>query len=216
MTDKIVTIVGSSYFEPISVLLEELEKRDIGKTRKGFQAGYYINGFASSVCLLSVVCLESYVMRVRNINKATQDDVDRTPVPIYLKKLYPKFPFEIELNEIHVVRDVLAHNHLWEVSYSSTDEGLIHHSSEKRSSGDKKYQQYVTGFGDSTTTLGLNVSPINIGRSDAKKVIQTVWRILLYLEGKNRNQCYVSHLQVMHKGKNVKFGKVIGLPETCT
>jgi hypothetical protein len=216
MKDELITIVGSSYFDPISVLLDELEKYDEGQSNE-VQSGNYVNGFSSSICILSVVCLESYVMRVRYINKATQNDIDKTPVPVYLKKLYLDFPYEQELNEVHVVRDVLAHNHLWEVSFSwSEKKGMIHNASSKRSSGDKKYKQYVDSVTNTTSKLGLNVNPIKIGVSDAKTVIQTVWRILLFLESKNRNQCYVSHLRVNHKQQMMRFGEVIGLPETCT
>ena len=216
MKDDLVTIVGSSYFEPISVLLEELEKHDKGQSNE-VQSGYYVNGFSSSICILSVVCLESYAMRVRYINKATQKDIDKTPVPVYLKKLYPDFPYDQELKEVHIVRDVLAHNHLWEVSFSWDEKkGMVHNYSNKRSSGDNKYKQYVDGSRNITSKLGLNVSPIKIGVSDARSVVQTVWKILLFLERKNRNQCYVSHLSVKHKQKMMKFGEVIGLPETCT
>lgn len=216
MKEKLITIVGSSYFEPISLLLEELEKHDKGSSNE-VQSGYYVNGFASSVCILSVVCLESYVMRVRYINNASQKDIDRTPVPVYLKTLYQDFPYEDELNEIHIVRDVLAHNHLWEVDYSWDDEkGMVHDASTKRSSGDKKYNQYVNTSTNITTKLSLNVSPIKINKSDAITIIQTVWNILLFLENKDRNLCYVSHLTAKHKNKMLKFGEIIGLPETCT
>ena len=48
MKDSLVTIVGSSYFEPISVLLEKLNKYDKGSSNE-VQAGYFVNGFASSI-----------------------------------------------------------------------------------------------------------------------------------------------------------------------
>jgi hypothetical protein len=64
MNDDLVTIVGSSYLEPISVLLENLYLHNKGN-KNPVQAGYYVNGFPSSICILSVILLESYVMRVR-------------------------------------------------------------------------------------------------------------------------------------------------------
>lgn len=216
MTDSLVTIVGSSYFEPISALLEKLEKHDKGNSNQ-VQSGYYVNGFASSICLLAVVCLESYVMRVRYINNASQKEIDKTPVASYLKSLYSDFPYEEELLEVHILRDVIAHNHLWEISYTwDEDESMKYQETNKRSSGDGKYQQRVDSINNVTKTLGLNISPIKVDSSDVRKVLQTVWKVLLFLEGKNRGQCYVSHLSAIHKGKNVKFGKIIGMAETCT
>jgi hypothetical protein len=216
MDDNLVTIVGSSYFQPISVLFERLKKYDKISSNE-VKTGYYVNGFASSICILAVVCLESYVMRVRYMNKATQKEIDRTSVPAYLMNLYQDFPFKNELYEIHIVRNVLAHNHLWEVSYSWDDEkGMILRSINKQSSGDNKYQSYVDSNTNLTKKLRLNVNPIKIGRSDVISILQTMWKILIFLEKKDRNQCYVSHLGAVHEGKYRLFGEIIGMPETCT
>ena len=215
VNDSLVTIVGSSYFEPISALLEKLEKHDKGNSTE-VQSGYYVNGFSASICLLAVVCLESYVMRVRYINEANQKQIDKASVASYLKLLYPDFPYEEELLEIHILRDVIAHNHLWEVSYSWEDDDMNLQSINKRSSGDGKYKQRVDDCNNITKILGLNVNPVKVGSDDVKKVLKVVWQVLLFLERKNRNQCYVSHLSAMHKGKILKFGKIIGMEETCT
>lgn len=216
MNDKLVTILGSSYFEPISALLEKLEIHSEGNANE-IQSGYYVSGFAASICLLAVVCLESYVMRVRYINKANQEQIDTVSVPAFLKFLYKDFPYENELCEIHILRDAIAHNHLWEISYTSSDEeAMALHAIRKLSSGNKQYRQRVDVTSNVTKTLGLNVNPVNIDANDVKKVLQTMWRVMLFLESKNRNQCYVSHLSAKHKGSMVKFGRIIGLPETCT
>ncbi|RFC41293.1 MAG: hypothetical protein DID89_2727546011 [Candidatus Nitrotoga sp. CP45] len=216
MPHEIVTIIGSSYFEPISALIEKLQKYDKGR-EDGFQAGYYVNGYSASICILAVICLESYVMRVRYINKAQGKDLDIVPVPTYIANLYPDFPYKAEATEIFVVRDILAHNHLWEVSLSSHEDlGVQEIDAVRRSSGDKKYASCLEHKTQKTKTLKLNANPIKVGVSDSKKVLQAVWKILLFLESKDRNQCYVSHLHVMHKKKMVRFGEVIGMPETCT
>lgn len=89
-------------------------------------------------------------------------------------------------------------------------------SIDKKSSGDNKYQQYVDPVANVTKKLRLNISPIRVGGSDAISVVKTMWNILIFLEKKNRSQCYVSHLSAIHKGKNIKFGEIVGLPETCT
>lgn len=214
MENRIVTIIGEAYFEPISLLLEQLEKYDNSHSDP-IQSGYYENGLSSSICILSVICLESYVMRVRYINGPSENNINQTSVPVYLKELYSDFPFKEELNEIHIVRDLLAHNHLWEISYSQNEKGKENITSCKHSKGDKKYKEHVNDSSNSTKKLGLNVNPLKIGASDAKTVIQTVWKILLFLEGKNKNQCSVSDSSVGYKGEQVEFCKVIGLPETC-
>lgn len=216
MARKIVTIIGSAYFEAISVLLEKLEKYDEGNSL-GFQAGFYENGFSASICILSVVALESYVMRVRYINNAVDHDLNRKTVPDYLKSIYPDFPYEKETKEIFVVRDLLAHNHLWEVELDlQKGKGMTEKNSTRKSSGDGKYSLCVEDKASKTKILGLNIKPTKIGPEDARAILKIMWRVLLFLENKNRNQCYVSHLNVTHKGRQVAMGELVGLAETCT
>lgn len=212
--NNLITII--SYFEPISTLLEKLEKYD-REISSEVKSDYYVNGYASAICLLAVVCLESYSMRVRYINNASQKQIDRINVSKYLKLLYQDFPYEDELTEIFILRDVLAHNHLLEISYSwANEKDMILQEVNKRSKGDKKYRQLVDIEKNVTKTLGLNVNPIKVGSTDVKIVLQTMWKVLLFLENKNINQCCVSQISAIHKGKIVKFGKIIGMPETCT
>ena len=216
MNDSLVTIVGSAYSEPISVLFEKLKKYDDGKIGS-VQSGHFVNGYACSICLLAVVCLESYVMRVRFINKATQAEIDKTSVPEYLSKLYSDFPLKEALTELFILRDLIAHNHLWEIYFLwDDDKGMMPQSIQKKSSGDQKYKKYVDATSNRTRKLGLNINPIKIDSTDVTKVLHTMWRTMIFLENKNRNQCYVSHLSVRHGGSYVKFGEVIGLPNTCT
>ena len=218
MSESFVTIIGSAYFESISALIERLQK--YGSIRPiDVEPDYYTRSYSISICLLAVVCLESYVMRARFVNHASQNEIDKMPVSDYLKTIYPDLPYENEITEIHILRDIIAHNHLWEIEYSWDDEnGRIPQYINKLSSGDKKYKnaKYVDEQANKTKALGLNVNPMKIDQSDADKVLHTMWKILLFLEGKDRFICYVSHLNVIHHNKLQKFGEVIGLPETCT
>ncbi len=216
LNSEIVTIIGSSYFEAISALLERLDKHEKGSS-SGFQVGYYESGFAASICILSVVALESYVMRTRYINNAVGSDLNRLAVPEYLKGIYPDFPLHEETTEIFVVRDLLAHNHLWEMQLELEEGvGMKEKDSTRKSSGDKKFLGCVDRGSGKTRCFGLNVVPIKVGAEDARISLKIMWRVLLFLEAKNRNQCYVSHLHVIHKGRQFKMGELVGLAETCT
>lgn len=216
MTHDIVTIIGSSYFEAISVLLENLERHE-ELSPSDFKSGHYENGFAASICVLSVISLESYVMRVRYINDEEGDKLNKHSVSKYLTHLYPDFPYIDEIKEIFALRDLLAHNHLWKVELELEEGvGLKKKSAIRKSSGDHKYLNVIDISEEKTKKLGLNVNPIKVGGYDARKTLKCMWMILLFLEKKNRNQCYVSHLHVTHKGEDMKMGELVGLPETCT
>jgi hypothetical protein len=214
MIDDLVTIIGDSYFEPICTLLEKLEKFE--EQKSDVQSGFYVNGFAASICLLAVACLESYVMRVRFVHKANQADIDRTAVVNYLRGLYQHFPYNDELIEIYILRDIIIHNHLWEFGFVWEEEGMSVTSATKRSAGDSKYRNNVDESARKTKVLGLTVNPIKVGKREVEQVLQTMWRVLLFLEKEDRNQCYVSAAHYRYKGQTVQFGVVVGMPETCT
>jgi len=215
MINELVTIIGDSYFEPICTLLERLDR--FNEHEKGnVQSGFFVNGFSVSICLLAVACLESYVMRVRYIKKASQKDIDKTPVVEYLPKLYQDFPYTPDINEIYILRDIIIHNHLWELAIVWNDDGMELTNANQKSLGDKKYSAYVDVNKRRTTNLGLTINPIKVGKTEVLKVLQTMWKILIFLEKKDRNQCCVSAAHYRYKGKMKQFGEVVGMPETCT
>lgn len=214
MNNDLVTIIGDSYFEPICTLLEKLEK--FKEQKNDAQSGFYVNGFAVSICLLAVACLESYVMRVRFVRKASEKDIDFTPVYKYLPKLYQNFPHTEEIKEIYILRDLIIHNHLWELGFSWENDEMSVTSAKKRSTGNFNYLQNVDVNARQTKVLGLTVIPTKVGNSEVTKVLQTIWKILIFLEQQDRNQCYVSAAHYRYKGKMVQFGEVVGMPETCT
>lgn len=153
-------------------------------------------------------------MRVRFVQKASQKDI-RSPVCNYLPNLYENFPYKDELTEIYILRDVIIHNHLWELGFLWEEDGISVTSAKRRSNGDAKYLKNVDESARVTKVLKLTVNPIRVGNIEVEKVLQTMWKILIFLEQKDRNQCYVSAAHYKYKGRMVQFGEVVGMPETC-
>jgi hypothetical protein len=206
---QLVTIIGSDYFEPIADLLDKLLSLSTQDPNE-VKASNREVGYSASVIVLLVLLLESYAMRVRYINRTTIP-IKKTPVHQYLKSLYSDFDMTHEVKEVFIVRDVIAHNHLWEIEFTWEDESEMKllKAEKEASSGDDKYRDHVDVSSRKTTTLGLNVVPVKIGKRDVYEVFQTVWKTLLFLENKDRNQCYVSHLYVKYRGNTVKFGDLL-------
>jgi hypothetical protein len=211
--DKLVSIVGQSYFQPIATLLEKLastsrpEANDVKTSSRE-------NGFACAVCLLAVVCFESCAMRSRYVNRSAPAAQKRNCLD-FLRDLYPQFPNIEHLTEAFVLRDIIAHNHLWEIGFSWGEEPnlpmTLTSASKDPISGDNKYALHVDGPTRKTKLLHLNAVPINVDRSDVSKLLNVVWNALLFLEGQDRGQCYVSHLTVLYAGKLMRFGEVVRL-----
>jgi len=215
MNNDLISIIGDSYFEPICALLERLQKFDEIEAN-GVQSGFYVNGFSASICLLAAACLESYTMRVRYLKKSTQAEIDKQSVVQYLPKVFSGFPYSKELIEIFIVRDVVIHNHLWEIGFDWSDNGMDLVNAASKSSGDRKYKEQVDLNLRKTKKLNLNINPIKIGKVDAMSVLRAMWRILVYLQSQDLQFCSVTAHHYKYHGKLVRFGEIVGMPETCT
>jgi len=207
--DTLVSIVGSSYFQPIAILLDELLSRP--KPTNDVKTSPPENGLACAISLLAVVCFESYSMRSRYIN-GVMPAAQKRPALGFLRDLYPQFPNLVEVTEVFILRDIIAHNHLWELGFSWDPHfNMMPKSASKDpiSGDDDKYLLHVDISTHKTKLLQLNAVPVKIDRSDASKVLKVVWNALLFLERQDRNQCYVSHLSVVFGRKSMLFGHVV-------
>lgn len=210
--NQIVSIIGDSYLQPIALLLEKLFDRDI--QLDDIKAGFYENGYSASICVLSALWFESYSMRVRYINKAHPSS-KKTNAIKFLMELYTDFPFETQLTEVFIVRDLIVHNNLWHIDFEWPDinsedfsQKLI--AAEKDEfGGDKKYEKFVDTKARKTKALQLNVVPIAINRCDACKVIRVLYDSLSFIERKNINQCAVTNSQIIFEGKRFALQELI-------
>jgi hypothetical protein len=205
--DQLVTIVGSSYFQPITDLLARLMGQSKPASNE-VQTNSHENGYCTSLVLLLVAMLESYVMRVRYFNR-DRFPIEKISVVQYLRRLYSDYQRWNELIEIFVLRDVIAHNHLWEIDFVWSEESVMTllQAEKESTAGDKKYEKVVNEQ-KRTNALDLNIFPTKVDRTDVSKVFDIVWETLIFLESKNRNQCYVSHLYVRFNGQTRLFGEL--------
>jgi hypothetical protein len=200
MINQIVSIIGDSYFEPIFVLIERLER--CKKMKNGvLGAGYYENGYSASICILIAAVVESYVSRVKYIQAANAKQINEVSAINYLLKEYTDFPYKNEITELFILRDCIIHNHLWEIDLNYGDEGVEANKRDQKSSGDKKYNENVDLQTRKTKQLGLNVVPINVSRNEVKTALRVMLNVLEYLEKKDCNLCNVSHNHQRFKGK---------------
>jgi hypothetical protein len=124
--------------------------------------------------------------------------------------ILPQLRYRKALTDVYVLRDALAHNHLWELDYQSKWLGpmVLTEARMDASSGDRKYKSRVNLQTHRTKALRLSVLPSRVDRTDVLKVFRTVWRTLLELESSDRFICYVSHLHVRFRGKTILFSEL--------
>lgn len=186
MPVTIVTITGAAYFQPILDLTERLLQRERRKVTAA-RIGHRENGYALSVVLLLVVALESYVGRVSylqsNLPKGGTAKPPRTTVPDYLAKLRKSFRLQKSLTEAFVLRDAIAHGHVWELQVSdhSVHGQVLRGAKLLPGYGDYKYQVALNPRTRRSSIGGLNLVPSAVGTNEVYKVLTLVWRTLSFL-----------------------------------
>lgn len=207
--ETLVSILGSSYFQPIANLVERWKAVTPHRPNK-VQSGFYEHGYASSVILLLVAMFESYVVRLRFVQNSKVPATARTALDV-VSALFPRLRHRKALIDVYVLRDSIFHNHLWEIEYSwgGSPAMVLHGASKHPAFGDKKYIARVNPKTRRTRALGLNVVPTRVDRSDVIKVFDTLWKTLLIFEAQDRFQCYVSHENVRFSGKTMAFPELL-------
>jgi len=204
-TETTVSILGSGYLQPIADLVDRSLRWPATK-RNAVNALYYDNVYATSIILLLAASMESYAVRLRYLRGPAPKNQGVT-VATYIKHVFPDFRLVKALTEVFVIRDAIFHNHLWKVEFTwrptvLKSASLVPHRE------DKKFRATVNMQTQRTRTLRLHIVPTRVDRRDALKVLDVVWKSLLFLEGKGRQICYVSDQNVIFRQRNRPFQEV--------
>ncbi|MEX2170598.1 MAG: hypothetical protein WD851_14885 [Pirellulales bacterium] len=204
-SEQIVSIVGSGYFQPVADLIERSLKWRVTK-RGSVNALYFDNIYAVSMILLMVAALESYATRLRYFHRQVAFG-QRLTVANYIKRVFADFRLQKAVTEVFVLRDAIFHNHLWEIDFTwrpmtLRSATLLPHLE------DVKFKTAIDLRTRRTRNLRLHLIPTQVTRRDALKVIDVVWKVLLFLERKDRKYCYVSDHHVPFQGKMHLFSEV--------
>jgi len=174
--EKLITPVGIGFIELIVPNLmrdafEPYKKRDF--TRRYFQVSVWEHTYSAAAVVLTVLGIEAirnkiYYHETERVSKSVPSDISK----IFMKKL-PSLPhqkFQDMMIEAFVVRDVIVHNHIYEVNVilSKQNWNMISHR-QKLLEGygdDKKYARSVNPRRRTTKLLELNVQPLKIEFED--------------------------------------------------
>ena len=208
--DKLVTILGSDYFEPIAVLVDRLLQQPWTRPNR-INSGGHEAGYSASCVLLLVAMFESYVSRLRFVQAKKVPDSTRTAVDVVLA-VFPKLRHRKALLDVYVLRVSLMHGHVWEVDYEWGGPVPLRILDARMHAafGDKKFKARVNMSTRRTKAIGLSILPSRVDRTDLLKVFETIWKTLLVIEAADRFQCYVSHLHVAYRRKLILFSALHG------
>lgn len=182
----IITVTGSEYLQPVLDLASSLLRNAPRKIIAG-RVGGLENGYAISIVLLLVVALESWVGRVSYLqSKLLRGGKPKQPkvsVPDYIASLRKSFRLKKSLTDVFVLRDTIAHGHVWELDISDheTHIQVLHQATLLAGYGDTKHQRTLNQRTRKSSALGLSLVPSAVGTRDVAKVVDVIWRTLDFL-----------------------------------
>lgn len=180
---KIITVVGATYIEFIVMDLMsktfEAYKKLIFSHRR-FQNSMWEHGHATAAIILTAIGIEAYRNRIYYVEK---DNISRGNNAVSndlgdilgrKNQAFPASKLKQLLTEVFVVRDVIAHNHIYEVEVLTAHDWKMLGHKQKLLKGygfDRKYKVSVNPRTRKTRLLRLNVQPAKIGFEDLFKVL---------------------------------------------
>jgi uncharacterized protein (DUF2267 family) len=188
MTDRnrewaLITPIGTSFIEVIvphlmAEAFTAYKKRDF--TKMCFKVNSWENSHSAAAIVLIATVIEAhrnriYCLEKEKISRNVPQDIQK----IFAKKL-PAFPgkdgkdFESIVKEVFVLRDVVTHGHIWELSrtFSRENRGIVTETAQKSDEyGDKKFKELVNAKTEKTERIGFNIQPLKIGFEDLFKTL---------------------------------------------
>lgn len=201
-----IPIIGTNFLQPIARLFEELEKE--AREPNEVQAAPLDNGFSVSVIVLTILFLESTIQRTQYIKS---EESPKKPIK-FIRSTYPESGWADKIEELFVVRNVIAHNPIWEAKVYWDDNMTLKLFSAKIADefgGNRAFKKVIVQETRKTRLLGINLFPTRISRDDALIVLKNAAEFLLFLENKDRNYVYISPQHIMFQGNLVPFTKFV-------
>jgi hypothetical protein len=196
-----VSVLFASLLQPIVDLFDLMEQKE-PKGPNEVQASRAENGYAASIAILAALVIESVCNRVRYV----RGDVDRKGAVQTLRELQAAGLAD-DVEEIFVLRDVIAHNHMWEATIADDDvKGLVVVSATKRPGyGDDKFDRVVDLATRRTRRLHLDVFPSRIHRQTAIVALEKCVEVLRFLENSDSSFVGGTDPHVIWRSRPVAF-----------
>jgi hypothetical protein len=200
-----LSIIASNLVFPIVSLYESLDTL-VKSEPNEVQASPLENGYSLGIITLTVLMVESaisrpqYMMKINPPQKALE----------FVRREFQTDLFQ-KVEELFVIRDIIAHNHVWEANIYWDEGGELKLIDAQlvRGYGDKKFEKVIDSNTRKTRILGLNVFPNRISRSDAIIVLKTAFEFLSAVESESHNYISLAALLFKYKGDVIDFRKFI-------
>lgn len=179
--EKLITVVTPLYVELLVIDLLE-RSFELHKTRSQQRRHRLIspreNVLSSAGVLLTITAIQGWTNRIQYLLK---DHTKPLRTGVFLgnvynrhKNIFPKDHFIKLTDEVFALRDVIAHNHIYELAVTRNENYDLLSKKQKlqpQYGYDKKWKTSVNRHSWKTNLLRLNIQPANIGFEELFKVL---------------------------------------------
>jgi hypothetical protein len=197
-----VSAVFIHLLQPIADLCDRMLQLGSGEPNE-VQTSVRENGYAISIIALAAFLLEGACGRARFVSGSNQ----RRCSAAETFRDFGRNDLADKVEEIFVVRDAIAHAHLWKakILWTENDLRFAQPPEQLPGYGDKKFRRIVDLNSRTTRQLKLDVFPTRIHRRTAVIALKECAEALRFLESKDRQFVYLTPQQVRVGGKFIPF-----------
>jgi hypothetical protein len=198
---SIISCIGTSYVQPIVDLYERMHFFTYSGNSE-IKVSSRENGYAASIIGLSVYMIESAINRMKYLeNKSNEKNLT------FFISFFKNTKLSNELTEIYILRDTIAHNHLWEftIRYDDNFDEDVLNRKLVSGYGDQKYKLFVDEDKIITKNLRLNVNPMKISKIDVLKVFELIYYFFGFLDKKNNSYFPALNEYIKYRDNLIRF-----------
>jgi len=180
--EKHITVIGANFLDFVVWDLVHqscLTYRKTDFSKKRFQTSISEHSYAAAAIVLSVLGIEAYRNRLYCLQKCEITGSVSNDICKMITKENNEFPhskLKVLLEEVFVLRDIIVHNHVYEVTVTYQNYDILGHRQRllQGRTDSKKYLRCVNKKARKTNLLKLNVQPTKITFEDIFKVLVVV------------------------------------------
>ncbi len=210
--ERIISIIDPQLYQPIADLVARLLARPYRQPDR-VGSNYYEAGYSAAAILLLAAVIESLVQRDRYFFlKAYPKAKQSTSVTDYLKTTL-RYRRHVQVKELFDVRNSVAHNHVWEIEFTTPPEGGRRHRGSAIVAGTHRLASLPPRNAKvpRTKVLRLNLQPSRLDRTDLGKVLSAGLHLLDFLSRKGHTSITTTRQTVGFQGRNVAFAELVTL-----
>ncbi len=213
---QIISVIGSQFYQPIADLISKLVAQPY-RLPDRVGTNYYEGGYSAAVILLLAAVVESLIQRDRYFFRLTNPASKPTNIASEYSKTILHYRRNGHLEELFEVRNSVAHNHLWEIEFTTPLKGGRQHKRSQIVAGTHRLRVIPsqTARIPRTKRLRLNLQPGRLDRTDVLKAMAASLHFLSHLSKRGHSAIALTTETIAFKGKRLPFSSLLSEVESA-